>query len=68
MDDIHRQLTSRIRDLTKKRGWSINKLADFADVGRGFLSDMLAGKKSPSVRTLAKLARALDVHVRDLFP
>jgi hypothetical protein len=28
---------------------------------------MLAGKKSPTVRTLVKIAKALEVEVRDLF-
>jgi len=64
---VHRALSARIRELTRKRRWSVNQLADFSQVGRGSLSDMLAGKKSPTVRTLVKIAKALEVEVRDLF-
>lgn len=59
---------ARIRTAMDKRGWSANQLADFAGVARGFLSELLAGKKSPSLRTLAKIAAALDVSLRDLVP
>lgn len=68
MDDVHRRLAARIRELARKRRWSANQLADFSGIGRGFLSDVLAGKKSPTVRTLQKIAGSLEVSVRDLFP
>jgi transcriptional regulator with XRE-family HTH domain len=68
MDDLHRQVVVRIRALARKRRWSANQLADFAGLGRGFVSEVLAGKKSPTLRTLAKLAAALDVPVRELMP
>jgi transcriptional regulator with XRE-family HTH domain len=67
MDDLHRRLAVRIKTLARGRRLSANKLADFADVGRGYLSDILAGHKSPTVRTLAKLAKVLEVEVRDLL-
>lgn len=60
-------LRNRIRELARRRRWPSNTLADFSDMGRGYLSDVLAGKKSPTVRTLAKIARALEVEVKDLF-
>jgi transcriptional regulator with XRE-family HTH domain len=67
MDDVHRQLTKRIKELARAKGLSANRLADFAGLGRGFVSNVLTGKKSPTVRTLSKVAKALDVEVRDLF-
>jgi transcriptional regulator with XRE-family HTH domain len=67
MDAAHRQLVKKIRDLTEAKGWTATKLADFADVGRGYLSDVLAGKKSPTLRTMVKLADALDVPVYELL-
>jgi transcriptional regulator with XRE-family HTH domain len=66
-DEVHRSLISTIRELLRRRRWSANQLADFSSVGRGYLSDVLAGHKSPTVRTLVKLARALDVEVKSLF-
>lgn len=67
MDAVHRQMASRIRQLAKKRKLTANRLADFSGLGRGFLSNILTGKKSPSLRTLAKIAAALDVPVRELL-
>jgi len=49
---------------TRKRRWSSNQLAINT---RGYLSDVLAGKKSPTVRTLVKIAKALEVEVKDLI-
>ena len=66
-DEPHERVIRRIRSVAKQRGWSVNKLADFADVGRGYLSDVLAGKKSPTLRTLVKISRALDTDVREFF-
>jgi transcriptional regulator with XRE-family HTH domain len=51
-----------------RRQLSINRLADFSGLGRGRVSEILAGKSSPTLRTIGKLADALDVPVRDLFP
>ncbi len=68
MDDLHRQMIARVRALTRKKRWSANQLADFAGLGRGYVSEVLAGKKSPTLRSLGKLAAALETSVRDLFP
>ncbi len=66
MDDLHKLTVARIRAAARKKKWSANQLADFAGLGRGYLSEVLAGKKSPTLRTLAKLAAGLEVSVRDL--
>lgn len=50
-----------------KRGWTLTQLAGFSDVAAGYMSNVLARKKSPTVRTLSKIAKALDVEVADLF-
>lgn len=63
----HRALDSRTRELRKAKGWSQNQLADFAGVARGYLSHILAGEYSPTLRILARLADALEVQVKDLF-
>ena len=68
MDDLHRQMVSRVRAAARKKRWSANQLADFAGLGRGYVSEMLAGKKSPTLRSMGKLAAALETSVRDLFP
>jgi transcriptional regulator with XRE-family HTH domain len=49
------------------RDWSINQLADFTGGGRGYLSEVLAGKKSPTLRILVRLAEGLDLDVAELL-
>lgn len=59
--DAHAILISRIQELAEKRGFSINRLADAAGISRGYLSSVLRQKFSPSVKTLEKIALALEV-------
>jgi transcriptional regulator with XRE-family HTH domain len=67
MDALHRSLARRIKHLMRAKGLSVNRLADFSGIGRGRMSEILAAKSSPTVRTLARIADALDVRVADLF-
>jgi HTH-type biofilm formation transcriptional regulator len=66
-DDLHRRLARRIDDLRKRKGWSINRLADFAGMSNGYLWKLLHGQKSPTVRMLQRIAGALDTDVPSLF-
>ena len=65
--DIHTILSRNIRRLASKRKWSQNLLADFSGISRSNLSTVLRGQKSPTVRTLEKIAAALEVEVWELF-
>ena len=65
---MHREIARRIGAAMKRKKMSVNKLADFAGIGRGYLSELLRSKKAPTVKTLAKIAAALDVDLRDLIP
>lgn len=68
MDALHRQFTRRLKELMRRRGLSVNRLADFSGIGRGRLSEIAAGKNSPTLRTMGRLADALDVPTRELLP
>ena len=65
--DAHAILIARIDELASKHGYSINRLADAAGISRGYLSSVLRGKFSPSVKTLEKLALALNVPAYELL-
>lgn len=45
----------------QRKGYSINQLADFSGLGRGFVSELLRGRKVPTLRTVEKIADALEV-------
>ena len=62
-----RRVADRIRTLIKKRNTTAEKVAFEAEISKSYLSAILRGKKSPTVRTLEKIARTLEVQVRDLF-
>jgi len=68
VDALHREIAKRITATMKRKKLSVNHLADYAGIGRGYLSELLRGKKAPTVKTLAKIAAALDVDLRDLIP
>jgi transcriptional regulator with XRE-family HTH domain len=64
MDQVGRE----VRRLREERGWSQARLAVAADMSVSGVSLIENGRRNLSTATLEKLARALDVEVRDLFP
>jgi DNA-binding phage protein len=68
VDGMHREMARRIQQAAKRKGWSVNQVADFSGLGRGSLSEIMRARRSPTLRTLRKIADALDVDVRDLVP
>ncbi len=58
----------RLRELRTRRGLSQTALAARAGWGRSRVCDLEAGRiPSPNLRTLQKIADALDVEVYDLL-
>lgn len=58
----------RIRQLRTKRGLSQAKLAVRADMDPATLNRLEQGKGNPNLRTLERVADALEIEVADLFP
>ena len=65
--NVHDTLIHNIKKLASSKGLSVNRLADFAGLSRGYMSTLLRGQNSPTVATLEKIADVLEVEVRDLF-
>ena len=63
MDDIHQALTKQLRAQMRRRGWSANRLGDLAGLTGSAVAAIMRGEKSPTLRTLKRLADALDVKV-----
>jgi transcriptional regulator with XRE-family HTH domain len=57
-----------LRHWRERRGYSVRELARRAGVGFVSVSRIENGHMSPTVAMLEKLARALDIGVRDFFP
>ena len=64
---ILRQLGRRIRDLRAAKGWSQEYLAEEAGIDRSYMSGVERGVRNVSVLNLARIAKALGVHVALLF-
>jgi transcriptional regulator with XRE-family HTH domain len=58
----------RLKEWRLARGHSLRTLAAKAGVSYVTVARIEAGTMSPTVDMLAKLARALKVHIIDLFP
>lgn len=59
-------LALRLKKLRTERGQSQAELAERAGLSQPAIGVIEAGQKSPTVRTLEKLAAALEVPVTDL--
>jgi len=57
----------RLRQLVIEKYGSLDRFYLETDFSKGHLSQILRGKRSPSLTTIVKLARALDVQVADFF-
>jgi transcriptional regulator with XRE-family HTH domain len=57
----------RVRALRKQKKLSVEALATSAGIHKGHLSRIERGEKSPSLRTLAAIAKALGADMAQLF-
>ena len=60
-------LGSRVRDLRKSRGWTLEQAARQAGLARSTLSKIENGQMSPTFDALKKLAKGLEIGVPQLF-
>ena len=66
-DDLN-QIIERIRKIKKGKKRSQFELATKANFSQSFLANVESGKKKPSVMTIIRIAKALDVNPREFFP
>ena len=65
--DAEARFRERLRELIKRRYKSLDRFYLETDFSKGHLSNILRGRGSPSLATMVKLAKALDVEVVDFF-
>jgi transcriptional regulator with XRE-family HTH domain len=58
----------RLREWRERRGLSVRRLAERAGVHYVTVVSIEAGRMSPTVEMLEKLAQALAISLRDFFP
>ena len=57
---------SRIKELLKARGMTQRQLAKDANVSVSYLAGIESDKYKPSIKTLARIANALNVAIEEL--
>jgi len=57
----------RLREVVLRKYGSLDRFYLETDFSKGHLSQILTGKRSPSLATMAKLAKILGVRVRTFF-
>ena len=66
--ELINKIGQRITFLRKKRGWTSNELGLEADIDKSALINIEKGRKNITAKTLYKIAKALNVSLRDLMP
>lgn len=67
MATLTQKFGQRIKELRKKQGLTQEKLAELASIDFSYLNMIESGKKNPSLKRIAKLARILKVTLPDFF-
>ena len=65
--DIKDRFGKQLRQLRKSRGFSQEELALRARLHRTYVSSAERGQRNVSLVNLDKLARALEIEIRELF-
>ena len=65
--ELRKKFGKRLRYLRRDRDITQEKLSELTDISVHFISRLETGQSSPSLETIVKLARALDVEVAELF-
>ena len=67
INKIQRQFGKRLRTLRKEKGYSQEELGFNTGLDRTYISGIERGIHNPALKNIAKLAKALDVEVIELF-
>lgn len=57
----------QLTKLRESKGWTKAKLASNSGISNTYISELEAGKKQPTIKTIKKLANALEVSIVDLI-
>ncbi len=67
MEDLKKNFGKRVKEIRKRRGLTLEKLAEMISMDSANLCKMENGNHFPQPKNLAKLAKTLDVEVKEFF-
>lgn len=65
--DICQKFATKLQELRTAKGFTQEHLALDADIDKSYIGKIENGQKMPTLKTIAKLALALEVHIKELF-
>ena len=65
-DALGRLLCDRVRDLRRKRGWTLEEMGAACGVSRSMLSEVERGRANPTLAVAWRIARAFGMSLGDL--
>lgn len=68
MASILKTAGRQCRAIRKSRGWSIEALAEKANLHYRLIAEFERGQRNVTLENVEKIASGLNVNVRDLFP
>ncbi len=67
MQQDAQKLGENLKRIRSEKNITQSKLAEILDVDRSFVSNIENGKTNPTLSTITKLAKALDVQIEKLI-
>ena len=67
MNEICELFATKLKEIRLSKKLNKSKLSELAGLDISYIGKIERGEKSPNLRTIIKLAKALDVPVKDLF-
>lgn len=64
--ELGQRLATRVRDMRRRKGLSLDELARFSGLSKGTVVGIEQGKANPSIGVLCRLATAFGISVSDL--
>lgn len=68
MADIRKLLGDKIKKIRQKRKMSQEELAFESGLHRTYISDIERGTRNVSIRNIEKIAKALNVSLKEIMP
>ncbi|HKL83990.1 MAG TPA: helix-turn-helix transcriptional regulator, partial [Bacilli bacterium] len=61
--EIKQSLGLKVREMRKKRKWSLLELSLRANVNRNYLGDLENGRRNPTLEIIERLAKAFNMSI-----
>lgn len=65
--NLKEKFGNKIKQLREQKQYSIEFLANIADIDRTYISDIERGRRNVSLLIIEKLAKSLEVNIQELF-